>query len=74
MLSDNEKAVAILAYYRSARDFDTENDPPGIKEKALYMCTKYICEYLNIEMPDFHDFEDFMDELDVATKRMMEEQ
>lgn len=71
MLSDNEKAVAILAYYRSARDFDMDNDPPGIKEQALYRCTKYLCEYLGINMPDFNDFEDFMVELDEATGRMM---
>lgn len=69
MLSNREKALVVVSYYKGAADNDVIRG--NIKESNAYgisvECSEKIMQELGLTIDFEEDFEDFMKELDIIT-------
>jgi hypothetical protein len=74
MLSNREKALVIVAYYKGTGDNDVAR---GAEQKQAYgisvECSEKILDELGITIDFETDFDDFMRELDVITQILTKE-
>jgi len=74
MLSNREKALVIVAYYKGTGDNDTARGAdPKVSNDISVECANKVLDELGIQIDFVEDYEDFMRELDVITQILTKE-
>ena len=65
MFTPREKAIGLLSYYWSKADDDIHHEGVELYQARVTAieCTMRVLNVLGIEMPDVHEFEQFIEEM-----------